>query len=274
MNAAPAAAAATPSRWRTQDGLAWLEFQALSDCPGIRHGIFSRQGGVSAAPFDSLNVGLNCGDSLANVRINRQRLQHCLGMPHAVYVRQVHGSAVHLYARDAQVGQETSDWLGREPPAADAMISDIPGLLLVIKVADCQAILLHDPQRRVVANIHAGWRGTVAGIVPATVAAMQQRFGCHPADLVAAISPSLGPCCAEFVNFRDELPQRYWPYGNERDHFDFWAISRSQLVANGVPMEQISLSGRCTRCDTKNFFSYRGERITGRIAAVIGLIPE
>jgi hypothetical protein len=259
------------TRLHVRDGIEWLEFEALRAGGGVRHGVFGRGGGVSPAPFDSLNVGVNCGDGSDNVRVNRERIQRCLGLPHAAYLRQVHGGEVRVHARADRNAERRRHQALLDPQAGDALVSDIPGLLLVIQVADCQAVLLHDPRRRVVANIHAGWRGSVAEIVPRTVAVMERRFGCLPGDLLAAVCPSLGPCCAEFIRYRDEIPERYWAYGNAARHFDFWAITRDQLRRSGVPSDRIAISGVCTRCHPERYFSYRGQRTTGRFAAAIGL---
>jgi copper oxidase (laccase) domain-containing protein len=134
---------------------------------------------------------------------------------------------------------------------------------------------LYDPVRRVVANVHSGWRGSVADIAGKTVAVMKNGFGCRGGDMVAAIAPSLGPCCAEFVNYRDEIPEHFWTYRDTKNHFDFWSISCDQLTAAGLRPENIHSGGMCTRCGTDYFYSYRGEaRNTGRFAAVIGLRPD
>ena len=108
-------------------------------------------------------------------------------------------------------------------------------------------------------------------ILGRTVAAMQARFGCRPHNVHAGIGPSLGPCCAQFVNYRTEIPRPLWRYRGAGDLFDFWALSRDQLTAAGVPRQQVTVSGMCTRCRTDLFFSYRGEKTTGRFAAVIGV---
>jgi len=138
-------------------------------------------------------------------------------------------------------------------------------------LADCQSILLYDPIQKVIANVHCGWRGSTKNIAGRTVDVMNKRFGCNRRDLIAGISPSLGPCCAEFVNYRSEIPQKFWRYKSANDHFDFWALSREQLIAAGLLRENIETGGICTKCNTDAFFSYRGEGQTGRFASVIGL---
>ena len=137
---------------------------------------------------------------------------------------------------------------------ADAVISDCPNIGLTISAADCQAVMLYDPSRKVIANIHSGWRGSIQNIIGHTVNKMVDVFGCRAAELFAGIGPSLGPCCAEFINYRDEIPELYWPYRISNNHFDFWAISRDQLIEAGLPGRQIETGGICTKCDTARFF--------------------
>jgi copper oxidase (laccase) domain-containing protein len=130
--------------------------------------------------------------------------------------------------------------------------------------------MLVDPKTRIIANIHSGWRGSVQNIAAKTINYLRDRFGSDPARILAAVSPSLGPCCAEFVNYKDELPPDMWPMQVRATYFDFWAITRNQLTAAGVRIENMEFASRCTVCEKSDFFSYRGERVTGRLAAVIG----
>ena len=252
----------------TENGISFYQFEHLAGCPEIRHGCFTRIGGTSPAPFDSLNVAAGIGDASGNVRENRSRVCRCLGSRHLVFARQVHGTRVLAYARGDRSHPHPF------PPATedgDAMITDDSGRGLVIQTADCQAVLMADPVRNVVANVHCGWRGSIGNIVGRTVAVMAARFGCRPPDILAGIGPSLGPCCAEFVNYRQEIPEKLWPYMDAKNRFDFWTMSVDQLCDAGIRADAIESSGLCTRCRTDLFFSYRGNGVTGRLAAVIGL---
>jgi len=154
---------------------------------------------------------------------------------------------------------------------ADAIVTDIPGKFLVIQVADCQSVLIYDPVQEVVANVHSGWRGSINNIIGCTLKVMEKNFGCRSHDIVAGIGPSLGPCCAEFVNYKQEIPEAFWKYKNDAHHFDFWSISRDQLCEAGVLFENVDLSRMCTKCDSNRFFSFRKEGTTGRFATLIGL---
>ncbi len=247
----------------TNNGLRFHRFDHLARCAGLRHGVFTRQGGTSAPPFDSLNVTSGLGDDPASVRQNRQRILKTIGGSDLVLMHQVHGDRMHIVGRDT-----TTDL-----PVADALISAVPGPLLVVQVADCQPVLLYDHQCHVVAAVHSGWRGSVANILGRTVATMVSEFGCRPEDILAGIGPSLGPCCAEFRQYRTEIPESFWPYKDHRNHFDFWLISVDQLCLAGLQTENIEVAGTCTRCHSDRYFSYRAEKITGRFAVVIGLAP-
>ncbi len=194
---------------------------------------------------------------------NRALIREELGLARLVSAHQVHGNSILLV-----------DWLPKtdeEHAGYDALMTNIPEVGLMIQQADCQAIMLYDPEHGAVANIHSGWRGSVANIIAKTVVAMTAAYGTKPSALVAGISPSLGPCCGEFVNYRSELPLAFHVYQTQPNHFDFWAISRDQLRDTGVRLEQIEIAGRCTVCGG-DYFSYRRDKVTGRFASVIGMV--
>jgi YfiH family protein len=245
-----------------------FQFEALNRCKGLWHAVTSRHGGESRPPYASLNLSSGVDDDPKAVMANRQRLHGLTGGGVHLYSRQNHGTSIRVITRDAMHDQEMMQTV---PEAADALITDVPGLYLLIQTADCQAVMLFDPYRRVVANVHCGWRGSVANILGNTVIRMAERFGCDPANMVAAIGPSLGPCCAEFINFKDEIPTQLWPFRVGEHHFDFWRISRHQLLAAGLVNAHVHIAAICTRCNPHLFFSYRAQRRTGRFAALIGM---
>ncbi len=228
--------------------------------------MFTRHGGVSQAPYDSLNLGLGVQDVPERVEINRERVRAVLGLDVLVSARQVHSDRVHVVRGDEAAG---------EIEGVDALVTDRPGVGLLIQQADCQAVLLLDPEHRVIAAVHNGWRGSACNIIGRTIAVMRERFATEPACLLATVSPSLGPCCSQFVNYRQELPPELHAFRVLQDHFDFWAISRHQLQRYGVRQDNIEIAGICTRC-SRDFFSYRRARargggITGRNGSVIRL---
>lgn len=245
-----------------------LKFSNLSSIAGVQHDIFPRHGGCSRGDYASLNIGLGIGDDDDAVQQNRRIILEHMQTACLAFSKQVHGTQVLTVDK-----RSYTDGLPKTLHAGtgDAMITNIPGVALVVLVADCQAVLMADPVKRVIANVHVGWRGNVNRILCWTITEMRSRFGCHPEDLRVGISPSLGPCCAEFVNFASEIPEMYWHHKDRRNRFDLWAISREQLLSEGIFPENIHVSGVCTRCRTDNYFSYRASKTTGRFAAAIQL---
>ena len=250
-------------------GLTVFRFAVLAGYPELVHGVFAREGGTSAPPFDSLNVSYGGGDDDGSVAENRRRIASWTGGMGLVVLRQVHGTAVHVVGPGAAVEGGPP----QSPPEADAAVIQVPNRALLVQVADCQPVLIFDPCRRVVAAVHSGWRGSIDNVIGRTVAVMTGDFGCRPQDMVAGIGPSLGPCCAEFVHYRRELPEPFWKYRRGTHHFDFWTASRAQLTVAGVPNAAIETGAICTRCHPHLFFSYRHTHRTGRFGAVIGLRP-
>jgi len=257
-------------RWAESHGLRYAQFAQLRAVPGLWHGIFARHclDGQGARP-SAFNIGFDVGDSETLVQHNRRRMLAVAGSRSAVFARQVHGDVVAVWDRSAQRRQAgpVRDAVCLQ---GDALVTDQTGVSLVIQTADCQSVLMVDPERGVIANVHSGWRGSIANIVGRTIETMVSRFGCRPEHIAAAIGPSLGPCCAEFTNYREEIPLCYWHYRRPGNLFDFWQLTIDQLSGAGVPARQIAVSNICTRCNASTFFSYRGESgNTGRFAAVI-----
>jgi len=243
-------------------------FKGLSEVAGLAHGVFTRHGGVSRPPYASLNVAWNNGDCRDAVHENLSRVKSVMGVDLLVAGSQVHGEAIHVVEDETLTQAHEGSPVMLTPPG-DALVTQLRGVGLLIKIADCQAVFLVDPVRRVIANVHSGWRGSVLNLAGRTVRFLQDRFQCQPADMLAAVSPSLGPCCAEFKNYRHELPQSFWSFQSRPQYFDFWAITRRQLTDAGLNPGHIEVAERCTVCETNHFFSYRGEGATGRMAAVL-----
>lgn len=250
------------------DGLTYYRFE-LPAFDRVAHGVFARYGGVSPAPFDTLNLAFVPGDDPVNVNANLSRAGQALGFSRLAYAGQVHGHRALTVSAD--------NWRQASRPEEvtrgyDAIITRDSGLGLLVKLADCQGALLSDPRTQVVAVVHSGWRGSVHNILGRTVARLASEFGVNPSDLVAGIGPSLGPCCAEFVNYRLELPEAFWKYRFAGDRFDFWEISRNQLTEAGLRPENIEISGMCTVCGNEGFYSYRREKVTGRFGLIAGRV--
>ncbi len=235
----------------------------------VPHGMFCRTGGVSIGSFASLNLSYHVGDQIERVRDNRARVAHTLQLRHLVAVKQTHSDQI-LSVEQHHVAMEQEGY--------DALISTLPGTGLLIQQADCQAILLAAPQQRVIAAIHCGWRGSVLEIIRKTIQRLNTAYGIPSADLLAVISPSLGPCCAEFINYRTELPTWMHTFQVRPHFFDFWSISRHQLLQAGLQPEHIDIAALCTRCSPQ-FFSYRrasqtADGVTGRNGSIISLAEQ
>jgi YfiH family protein len=239
---------------------------------GLPHGLITRRGGVSPAPWAALNLGGTVGDDPLRVAENRQRALAALGRdPASVFdVWQVHG---------VEVAVATAPRAPGTPPAqADVILTDHPGVTLMMRFADCVPILLHDPVRSVVGLVHAGWMGTVRGTVATAVAAMQASFGSMPKDVLAGIGPSVGP--DHYQVGEDVAAQVRQAFGSDaaqflamRDdslYFDLWAANAWHLRRAGV--REIELAGLCTACHLRDWYSHRAEHgRTGRFGAVIAL---
>jgi hypothetical protein len=211
------------------------------------------------------------GDDPERVAENRRRALAALGRDPGGHVEaaQVHGRTVAVAGREAR---------GAKIGGADALVTADPGVTLAIHTADCVPLLLWDPRHAVVGAAHAGWRGTAAGVAAAVVETMQQHYGTRPADLRAALGPAIGvdhyevdaPVAEAFARWpwaaavlRPGRPGHWW--------LDLAAANRLTLIALGVPAVQIWTSGRCTSCEADEFYSYRRDGTTGRMAAMIGL---
>ena len=215
-----------------------------------------------------MNVSHGIGDNAKHVEKNRHLIARSIGGKKLIFAEQVHGHRI-LVLDGSPDGDANLHF--QQPLIGDAMVTDVAEKFLVIQIADCQAVLMYEPTRHVVANVHCGWRGSTQNIIGRTVDVMKHYFRCRPESIRAGIGPSLGPCCAEFINYKTEFPAAFWSYKDSNDHFDFWAISCDQLTRAGVLEKHIECSKMCTRCRDDDFFSYRAERTTGRFAAVIGL---
>jgi len=240
--------------------LSYMQFDSLLMHADLAHGIFTRKGGLSLPPYDSLNVSYNTGDLPDNVKGNLSLIKDEIGADNIMSMNQVHGVGIITLHRDNHHDLATY--------SADAIITDIPLLGIMVKQADCQGIILYDAVKSAVAVVHCGWRGNVQDILGCVVNKMKSEFGCESRDLLAAIGPSLGPCCAEFTSYREIFPEEFIKYIVSNNHFNLWEISRMQLLRAGLMKDNIEIAGICTKCNTDLFYSYRAEGDTGRFGTV------
>ena len=245
----------------------------LESCDGIRHGFFTRQGGVSKGIYGSLNCGLGSGDDAENVRQNRALVAETLGVPpeRLLTLYQIHSATALVVDKP---------WNG-DVAEADALVTRTPGLAIGALTADCAPVLFCDPEARVIAAAHAGWRGALLGIVEATVASMQQ-LGAKPERMVAVIGPTISQRAYEVgsdyvEHFLAEEPASSLFFmtddGSGEPHFDLPGYVAERLARAGVGT--VSDLGLCTYCDETRLFSYRrsqhhGEEDYGRqISAIV-----
>jgi polyphenol oxidase len=242
------------------------------------HGFTTRAGGVSGPPFESLNLGGKWGDDPAHVSENRRRLERAVGGPIAV-ARQVHGATVVR----VRAGDDRAALAGTD---ADGLCTDVPGVSLGVFVADCIPAVLVDPRTGACAAVHAGWRGTVARVLPAAVRVLASEFGARPADLRVALGPAIGPCCFEVgpevvAAFEAMVPDARAraivvpsPRGTAgKANIDLKAANRLLLERAGVAAEAIDAGPECTSCDRARFYSFRRDgNATGQLMGVVGRV--
>ncbi|MEM9953834.1 MAG: peptidoglycan editing factor PgeF [Chloroflexota bacterium] len=250
-----------------------LQFYQSDLFDGIKHGIFTRHGGMSAEPWASLNVGGTVGDNLDAVRQNHQLMYEVLDVngEDACTTWQVHGADV-VMANGAVQGRK---WVAR----ADGVITNKQDAPLVMRYADCVPLLFHDADKNAIGLAHAGWRGTVKGVGRNMIRAMENAYGSHPADIQVVIGPSISPekfqvgeevveAVEEHFGTLDGLMTRDPDDGTA--YVDLWEANRRDLVAVGV--ENIEVAGICTYQTTEDFFSHRAEKgKTGRFGVVMQL---
>ncbi len=261
-------------------GLDWLSAEGLTDGNAV-HGFSTRLGGISEGHLASLNLGIARGDDPANVRENYRRFCGALGaqMDIMVFSHQVHGDEIRVCTL-ADAGK------GLDRPRdyeADGLVTDIPGLPLVIFSADCIPILLYDPVRRVVGACHAGWRGTALGIAGKTVRTMAAVYGCRPADIRCAIGPGISRCCFETHGDVPQAMERAMgaaaaapfidPLPSGKFRVDLKGINGYWLEKAGVLPEKIVISDDCTSCHPDIYWSHRHTGpARGSMAAMIQLL--
>jgi hypothetical protein len=260
----------------TSQNLLLYRVRAFEAYPGLTHAIFTRQGGLSQPPFNTLNLSISVGDDPATVQTNFERACQAVAVPpqQTVSCPLIHSADVITITatnRQRVVGQ------------ADGLITTEPNTYLFMRFGDCTPLILFDPVRSAVGLAHAGWRGTMKDAAGATVRAMVKKLRCQPQDIVAVIGPTIGPCCyevgPEVINAAHQAladPDGLFTRRNgraDKAYFDLWEANRRQLLASGV--KQVINSGLCTACRTEQFFSNRAEKgHTGRFGVVIGLTGD
>ncbi|HHD72621.1 MAG TPA: peptidoglycan editing factor PgeF [Epsilonproteobacteria bacterium] len=223
----------------------------------------------------AFSLALHTGEKREDILANRKHLIQKLSVAREtvwVVANQTHSDHVAVIDKREMRGWE---YLEDAVEDCDALVTDQEDMMLTILTADCVPVLLFDPVRRVVAAVHAGWRGTEAEIVSKTIKVMKERFGSEPSDMIAGVGPAIGKCCYEvgedvtshFAAYPEALEQH-----GEKSQLDLPEINRRQMIAAGLSETHIEMSAICTACDVDHFFSYRKEQgCSGRFMSVIGL---
>lgn len=249
---------------RTRNGVTFFSSDGMDAAGGVVHGFSTRLGGVSQGMWASLNLGPSRGDDPDHVRENYRRFFAAIGASgdRIVMTNQVHGGVVRCVTT-ADVKADPYDKVSYE---ADGLMTDLPGTALVVFSADCIPVLFYDPVRRVIAAVHAGWRGTAAGIASAAVERMRDVYGCDPADILAAVGPGIGPDCFET---HEDVPnamtaalstcvlQHIAIKENGKFAVDLKTINAMRLEQAGLDPDHIATSRLCTACDPDRFWSHR-----------------
>lgn len=256
-----------------------LHISTLLEELGVPHAFTTRYGGVSTGTFASLNLGGNRGDDPERVRENYRRVCEALGveMSGLVLSSQIHEDTVRKVTLD-DAGKGLDRIIDYN---ADGLTTNVPGLTLTTFGADCLTIMLYDPVKKVIANVHAGWRGTALGIVDRAVERMEGEYGSQAADLVAAIGPGISKCCFEthgevpeamFAALGEDVTEFVVDLGNGKYKVNLKDINALRLKRKGVLATKIDISPDCTMCSHEKYWSHRytqGER--GSQAALISL---
>ncbi len=244
------------------NGVVTYQFEQLRGLPLAAH-VATRHGGVSPAPWASLNFSIARGDAPERVADNHMRLAGALGYVRSrlVTCTQVHGTGI------AKVDEADA---GTRQKECDGLVTDTPLLPLGLVFGDCVPVLLYDPAHNVLGVVHAGWRGTVNGAAAALLWSMQAGYSTQPTDVRACIGPSIGPASYEVGRDVVDMAQARlpnadalfsWPQGDDRQpHFDLWRANASQLEAEGLLSSQIEVAAIDTAQNTQDFFSHRAEQ--------------
>lgn len=248
-----------------RDGVSYLTFPAMDAYPQLLHSFSTRLGGVSKGEFESLNLNFRRGDADENVLENYRRICRAVGYDFNSLVASAqdhHTVLRYVTKQECGIGITKP----RDMESVDGLFTDVPGVTLVTSYADCVPLYFFDPVRQVIALAHAGWRGTVQRIGEKMTQTLCKEFGCHAQDLLAAVGPSIGPCCyqvdevvrEQVMQHTDLLPQELLAeQGGGHYLLDLWECNRRILVLSGIPDENITVGEVCTKCHPELFYSHR-----------------
>ncbi|MBL8049713.1 MAG: peptidoglycan editing factor PgeF [Anaerolineales bacterium] len=256
--------------FQNKNGLRFYQFDIFSET--VINAVFTRDGGVSPAPWNSLNLSISVGDDPAHVTENRTRAFDALGRNLASLhdAHLVHGVDI-IYA-------DTPRPANQPIQKADILFTDNPEVSLFMRYADCVPLLFHDPKQNVIGLAHAGWMGTVKGVAEVAIKAMLEKYNCKPEDIVAGIGPSISidhyevgeDVASQFREKYADDAEKVLQNHDGKTYLDLWRANVIQLQKSGV--EHIQVSGLCTACHLGDWFSHRAEKgKTGRFGVLMAL---
>ncbi len=262
---------------KTVDGVPYLAYPLLEKTGVVRHGFSTRLGGVSTGHCATMNISTTRGDDPAAVEENRRRIAKAIGVraENMTYTNQTHTTNVAVVeAKDR----------GKRFMETDGMVTNVPEICLVTFYADCVPLFFVDPVHRAIGLSHSGWRGTVGKMGKVTVERMREEYGTDPAQVVAAIGPSICQDCYEvsedvIEKFRENFDKALWPElfyekADGKYQLNLWRANQAVLAEAGVPRENVAVTNLCTHCNPDILFSHRSTGTArGNLSAFLALIP-
>lgn len=264
-----------------KEGVTFLTYPEFDKLPGVVHGFSTRLGGCSEGIYASMNLSFTRGDKEDAVKENYRRISAALGfLPEDIVTSdQTHTANVRVVTEEDRGNGITKS---RPYTDVDGMVTNVPGLVLATFYADCVPLYLVDPVHKAIGLSHSGWRGTAAGIGEVTVEALRKNYGSDPADIYAAVGPSICQECYEvsedvIVEFRKAFSAELWPKlfykkQNGKYQLNLWEANRQIFLRAGILPEHISMPGICTCCNPDFLFSHRASKgKRGNLGAFLGI---
>jgi hypothetical protein len=261
------------------NNLSFFVFDHLFSHKELYHAVTTRAGGLSPSPYKSLNLGINTDDKPSNIISNHDTVSRALNFDLSFLISSIQVHKDRTLCLKQKPKHKESKAPGVCYKGFDSIITDQNGITIMIRIADCVPVILYDPKSKVLAVVHAGWKGTLSEITIKTIHQMKKQFGCFPADIKAGIGPAIGKCCfsvnrevAEKFTEKLEGSEYFVSQNNSSSYIDLKKANRIQMILAGLKEKNIEISELCTSCSSDIFFSHRREKgRTGRFALLAGL---
>lgn len=262
-----------------KDELVYLTIPSFEETGIVKHCFTTRVGGVSQGIYNSMNTSITKEDTIENVRKNLETVCSAIGIDYTrlVFSKQTHGDKIRIVT-EADIGKGLT--IPSDIENTDGLMTNVPGIPLITFYADCVPLFFLDRRNRAIAVTHSGWKGTVLKIGEKTIRQMAEVYGTRPEDCLVGIGPSLEMNCfevgqevaAQFAESFGNQSRIIEPLKNGKYIVDLWEVNKLMLMELGVPENNITISGFCTKCNEKLFFSYRRDKgRTGSLSAIMEL---